>query len=151
MQRPFDDRLLCSFRLNRCVETSAMNRLGKWLGRYGTLFWLITSAPAFAADLTVWWTRGYYPEEDEGIRRIVADFEKDTGQSVVLNYWTQEDLPTKVIAALAADELPDVVYCVSCSGHLVRWAHDGLLFDLTEVIEPIADQMDPGALRARGC
>ena len=114
------------------------------------VFWLITSAPAFAADLTVWWTRGYYPEEDEGIRRIVADFEKDTGQSVVLNYWTQEDLPTKVIAALAADELPDVVYCVSCSGHLVRWAHDGLLFDLTEVIEPIADQMDPGALaRAR--
>ena len=93
-----------------------MNRLGKWLGR-GTLFWLITSAPAFAADLTVWWTRGYYPEEDEGIRRIVADFEKDTRQSVVLNYWTQEDLPTKVIAALAADELPDVVYCVSCSGH----------------------------------
>jgi multiple sugar transport system substrate-binding protein len=127
-----------------------MNRLGRWLVPYGTLFWLITSAPAFAADLTVWWTRGYYPEEDEGIRRIVADFEKDTGQSVALNYWTQEDLPTKVIAALAADELPDVVYCVSCSGHLVRWAHDGLLFDLTEVIEPIADQMDLGALaRAR--
>ena len=57
----------------------------------------------------MWWTRGYYPEEDEGIRRIVADFERDTRQIVVLNYWTQEDLPTKVIAALAADELPDVV------------------------------------------
>ena len=150
MQRPFDDHLLFPFALEPLWGGIAMNRLGKWLGRYGTLFWLITSAPAFAADLTVWWTRGYYPEEDEGIRRIVADFEKDTGQSVVLNYWTQEDLPTKVIAALAADELPDVVYCVSCSGHLVRWAHDGLLFDLTEVIEPIADQMDPGALaRAR--
>jgi hypothetical protein len=43
-----------------------------------------------------------------------------------------------------------VVYCLSCSGHSVRWAHDGLLLDLTDVIEPIADLMDPGALaRAR--
>src|SRR5688572_20805620 len=115
----------------------AMNRLRKWLGSYGTVFWLFASAPAFAADLTVWWTRGYYPEEDEGIRRIVAGFERAAGQSVVLNYWTQEDLPTKVIAALAADELTYVVYCVSCSVHLVRLAHDGLLFDLTEVIGPI--------------
>jgi hypothetical protein len=64
----------------------AMNRLRKWLGPYGTVFWLITGAPAFAADLTIWWTRGYYPEEDEGIRRIVADFERDTGQNVELSW-----------------------------------------------------------------
>jgi multiple sugar transport system substrate-binding protein len=127
-----------------------MSRLGRWLGSYGAVYCLITGAPAFAADLTVWWTRGYYPEEDEGIRRIVADFERDTGQNVELSYWTQEDLPTKVMAALAADELPDVVYCMSCLGHSVRWAHDGLLLDLKDVIEPIADQMDSGALaRAR--
>ena len=37
---------------------------------------------ARAADLVVWWERGYYAQEDEAVREIVAAFEQKTGKQV---------------------------------------------------------------------
>jgi ABC-type glycerol-3-phosphate transport system substrate-binding protein len=35
---------------------------------------------AQAADLVVWWEKGFYPEEDEAVAEIVAAFEQETGK-----------------------------------------------------------------------
>jgi hypothetical protein len=35
------------------------------------------SAQALAADLTIWWNKSYYPEEDKQFDKIVTDFEKE--------------------------------------------------------------------------
>jgi ABC-type glycerol-3-phosphate transport system substrate-binding protein len=35
---------------------------------------------AQAADLVVWWEKGYYAQEDDAIREIVAAFEQETGK-----------------------------------------------------------------------
>ena len=32
----------------------------------------------------VWWEKGYYPQEDEAVREIVAAFEQKTGKQVEL-------------------------------------------------------------------
>jgi hypothetical protein len=51
----------------------------------------LLSAPLVAqgADLTIWWAKGYYPEQDEGVRRVIEDFQKDTGTSVELAFYSE--------------------------------------------------------------
>ena len=39
---------------------------------------------AKAADLVVWWEKGWNPQEDEAIAEIIAAFEQDTGKQVEL-------------------------------------------------------------------
>jgi multiple sugar transport system substrate-binding protein len=94
-----------------------MNRPSKWLVLCSAVSWLLTTSPACAADLTVWWNKGWYPEEDEGIRRITAAFERETGNSVELNLYPQSDMVAKLIAALAAQQPPDVVFSYDYGGH----------------------------------
>ena len=42
---------------------------------------------ARAADLVVWWEEGYYPQEDEAVREIIAAFEQETGKQVELVFY----------------------------------------------------------------
>jgi ABC-type glycerol-3-phosphate transport system substrate-binding protein len=39
---------------------------------------------AQAADLVVWWEQGFYAQEDEAVREIVAAFDHKTGKHVEL-------------------------------------------------------------------
>ena len=36
---------------------------------------------AQAADLVVWWEEGFYAQEDEAVREIIAAFEQETRQA----------------------------------------------------------------------
>ena len=46
---------------------------------------LILAPPgARAADLVVWWEKGYYAQEDAAVREIIAAFEQKTGKQVEL-------------------------------------------------------------------
>ena len=77
---------------------------------------------ALAADLTIWWNKSYYPEEDQQFDKIVADFEK-TGLDVEYVFYTNEDVPRKVLAALTAGEPPDLSYGFLFDlQHTARWA-----------------------------
>ena len=40
---------------------------------------------ARAADLVVWWEKGFNPEEDAAVREIIAAFEQKTGKQVELD------------------------------------------------------------------
>ena len=40
---------------------------------------------AQAADLVVWWEKGFNPEEDAAVREIIAAFEQKTGKQVELD------------------------------------------------------------------
>ena len=41
---------------------------------------------ARAADLVVWWEQGFYAQEDEAVREIIAAFEQDSGKQVELDF-----------------------------------------------------------------
>ena len=45
---------------------------------------LVLGLGATAADLVVWWQRGFYAQEDAAIREIIAAFEQKTGKQVEL-------------------------------------------------------------------
>ena len=44
---------------------------------------------AKAADLVVWWEQGFYAQEDEAVREIIAAFEQRSGKQIEL---TQQPL-----------------------------------------------------------
>ena len=45
---------------------------------------LMAPLGARAADLVVWWEKGFYPQEDAAVREIIAAFEQETGKQVEL-------------------------------------------------------------------
>jgi hypothetical protein len=61
---------------------------------------ILAPLAANAADLVVWWEKGYYDQEDEAVREIVAAFEQETGKQVDLVFQQQNELPQKISAAL---------------------------------------------------
>jgi multiple sugar transport system substrate-binding protein len=112
---------------------------------------LLTSlaAPAFGADLTIWWNKSYYPEEDQQFDKLLAEFQEQTGMDVELTYYTNEDVPRKVLAALTAGQPPDLAYAFLFDlQHTSRWAYDGVLEDVSDVVGEIKDHLLPHALQA---
>jgi multiple sugar transport system substrate-binding protein len=101
---------------------------------------------AKAADLVVWWEEGYYSQEDEALKEIVAAFEQKTGKEVELVQPTQEEVPAKVQAALEAGRPPDFAFGFLLQDYVGPWAIDGRLADLSEVVGHFSDLFDPDTL-----
>jgi multiple sugar transport system substrate-binding protein len=112
-------------------------------------FLTAVSTQAFAQDLVIWWNKSYYPEEDQQFDKTVAAFEKESGINVEYVYYTNEDVPRKVLAALTAGDPPDLAYGFLFDlAHTSRWAYDGVLEDVSDVVEPIKDNLLPTAMQA---
>jgi multiple sugar transport system substrate-binding protein len=103
---------------------------------------------ARCADLVVWWNEGYYAEEDDAVREIIAAFEEKTGKQVELVLHPEQELPDKVVAALEAGEPPDFAFSIISIGHYEQWAQKGQLVDLSDAIGHFSDLFDPDALDA---
>src|SRR4051812_47138562 len=88
---------------------------------------------AQAADLTVWWEKGWNPDEDQAVRETVAAFERKTGKQVELAFQTVDGLPARAVAAVEAGHPPDLVYGIDVAYiAFPRWAREGRLADLSD-------------------
>jgi multiple sugar transport system substrate-binding protein len=124
-----------------------MRRLAS--GLMAATFLTAVSSQAFAADLVIWWNKSYYPEEDEKFEEIVAAFEQDKGIDVELSFFTNEDMPVKTLAALTAGSPPDLAFAFLFDlQHTSRWAYEGVLEDVSDVIEPMEDRFYDYALES---
>ncbi len=124
-----------------------MPRLAR--GLLAATFLTAFSSQAFAADLLIWWNKSYYPEEDEKFEEIVAAFEQEKGVDVELSFFTNEDMPVKTLAALTAGEPPDLAFAFLFDlQHTSRWAFEGVLEDVSDVIEPMEDRFYDYALES---
>jgi multiple sugar transport system substrate-binding protein len=107
------------------------------------------AAGAMAADLTIWWNKSYYPEEDQQFDKIVSDFEKAKGVDVEYVFYTNEDVPKKVLAALTAGQPPDLAYGFLFDlQYTARWAHDDVLEEVSDVVKPLEPHLLPSAMQA---
>src|SRR5262245_29969749 len=107
---------------------------------------VMASLGARAADLVVWWDKGFYPQEDEALAEIIAAFEQETGKQVELAQYFEAELPTKIDAAIDAGQPPDFAYGAWLSENIARWAFDDRLVDLTDAIGTFANLFDGDAL-----
>jgi multiple sugar transport system substrate-binding protein len=101
---------------------------------------------ARAADLVVWWEKGFYSQEDDAVREIVAAFEQKTGKQVKVTLLPQAELPFKIEAALAAGQPPDFAFGTWLQSHIPSWALEDALVDLTDTISQFSNLFDPNQL-----
>ena len=64
---------------------------------------LILAPPgARAADLVVWWEKGYYAQEDDAVGEMIAAFEQGSDKQVELAFYPQQELGPQIETALEA-------------------------------------------------
>ncbi len=105
--------------------------------------------------LRIWWSRGHYPEEDEALEEIIAGWQSDREErgepalEVELSFYSIEDILGKTKSAVEAGNPPDLLF--SSQTDLIlgeSWAADGILADVSDVIEPVKDLYSDSALKA---
>ena len=110
---------------------------------------LQASASAFAQEnkITVWWTKGFYKSEDDALFEAIKKYEAKTPVKIELSQYAPQDIIPKTVSALDAGTPPDVaygdVYDFQVAG---KWAFDGKLEDITDVIEPMKSQFAPNTV-----
>jgi multiple sugar transport system substrate-binding protein len=104
---------------------------------------------AQGTTITVFWNRGFYPAEDQALQSYIDKWQKATGNRVELSLFTVEDVPRRTIAALQAGTPPDIAFGWTFDFNFApRWAYDGKLVDVSDVVAPYRDQLLPVALDA---
>ena len=100
------------------------------------------SSQAVAQEkLTVWWVRGFYKSEDDALFAAIKKYEDKTGVKVELSQYPVQDMIPKTVAALDAGTPPDVAYADVYDFQVTgKWAFDGKLEDVTDIITPIKDK-----------
>lgn len=97
--------------------------------------------------LTVFWGKGFYKGEDDALFDAIRKFEQKTGVKVELSQYPPQDMIPKTVAALDAGTVPDVaygdVYDFQVTG---KWAFEGRLEDLSDIVNPIKAKFLPEAL-----
>jgi multiple sugar transport system substrate-binding protein len=106
------------------------------------------AAPVAAQEkLVVWWTKGFYKSEDDALFAAIKKYEQKSGVKVELSQYAVQDTIPKSVAALDAGTPPDVafsdVYDFQVTG---KWAFDGKLEDISDVINPIKSRFLPNTV-----
>lgn len=110
---------------------------------------LVAFGPAVAQEkLTVWWAKGFYKGEDDALFNAVKNFEaKNPGVKIDLSLYAPQEAIPKVVAALEANNPPDVAYGDVFDFQVTaKWAHEGKLENLNSLIDPLKAQFEPRAL-----
>ncbi|MFL5168280.1 MAG: ABC transporter substrate-binding protein [Microvirga sp.] len=109
---------------------------------------LLGGAPASAQDkLTVWWVKGFYKSEDDALFEAVRKFEQKSGVKVELSQYAVQDMIPKTVSALDSGTPPDVAYADVYDFQVAgKWAFEGKLEDISDVISPLKDRFAPNTV-----
>ena len=98
--------------------------------------------------LVVWWNKGYYKEEDQGMQKLAEAFARDNNADVELTFTIQDDLGPKIISALIAGVVPDIAFCFFSDWMIApKFAWDGKLLDVSDLINQLKPRYFESQLR----
>src|SRR3979411_15086 len=109
---------------------------------------MLLAGQAMAQEkLTVWWVKGFYKSEDDALLEAVKKFEQKTGVKVDLSQYAVQDMIPKTVAALDSGTPPDVAYADVYDFQVAgKWAFDGRLEDVSDIIEPLKANFAPNTV-----
>jgi multiple sugar transport system substrate-binding protein len=107
-------------------------------------------ANAAATTATVWWTQGFVPEEDVGVKKMVADYEKASGNTIELTIVPFAPLRQKIISAVTSGVVPDF-FRQTPDELIALLAWDDKLVDVTDVVETQKEEYTEAALLNAYC
>lgn len=97
--------------------------------------------------LQLWWDKGYNPEEDVALKKLVRGWEQKTGNKAQIKFYTLDKRSEKPQKLLQSGLIPDIFMSFQTESTLnPQLAWEGKLIDLTEVIEPVKKTFDPRVL-----
>jgi multiple sugar transport system substrate-binding protein len=107
-------------------------------------------ANAAATTAEVWWTQGFIPEEDESIKKIVADYEKASGNTIELSIMPFAPQRQKIVSAVTSGVVPDLFW--NNPGEIIALhAWDDKLVDVSDVVETQKEEFTETALLNVNC
>jgi multiple sugar transport system substrate-binding protein len=107
-------------------------------------------ANAQAKTATVWWAQGFAPQEDTSLKKMVADYEKASGNKIDLSIIPFAPLRQKFISAITSGVVPDVV-TPAFAPYLPAQAWADKLEDVSDIIEPHKSALVKSALDSVYC
>jgi multiple sugar transport system substrate-binding protein len=107
----------------------------------------LPGAAAAQETLVVYFAKGFYAAEDKAVDELVDKFQKKTGVKVELSRYAPQEMIPKTVAALDAGSPPDVVYGDVFDFQVAgKWAYEGRLEDLSDILTPMKSQFLPNTL-----
>src|SRR5215813_10964176 len=108
---------------------------------------MLSGAASAQEKLTVWWVKGFYKSEDDALFAAIKKYEDKTGVKVDLSQYAVQDMSPKTVSALDAGTPPDVAYADVYDFQVTgKWAFDGKLEDLTDVVTPFKADFSPNTV-----
>jgi multiple sugar transport system substrate-binding protein len=107
-------------------------------------------ADAAATTATVWWTQGFAQEEDIAFKKLVADYEKASGNTIDYSIIPYAPGRQKIISAMTSGDVPDLFQ--NNPGEIIAlFAWDDRLVDVTDVIDTQREEYTETALLSAYC
>src|SRR5262245_9027318 len=91
-------------------------------------------ANAQAKTAEVWWGQGFVPEKDVSIKKIVADYEKASGNKIELSIMPFAPQRQKIVSAVTSGVVPDF-FPNNPNEVIALYAWDDKLVDVSDVVE----------------
>ena len=107
-------------------------------------------ARAEAKTAQVWWTQGFVPEEDDTFRKVVADYEKASGNKLDYQIVPFAPLRQKIISAITSGVVPDLCTVTPTEAAALQAWQDKLV-DVSDVIETQEAKILPARLADVNC
>ena len=107
-------------------------------------------AKAEATTATVWWIQGFAQEEDISFKKIVAEYEKASGNKLDYSIIPYAPMRQKIVSAVTSGAVPDL-FQSSPTEAIALYAWDDKLLDVTDVIDTQRELYTETALLSAYC
>ena len=107
-------------------------------------------AKAAATTATVWWVQGFAQEEDISFKKIVADYEKASGDTIDYSIVPYAPMRQKIVSAVTSGTVPDLVQNTPAE-IIALYAWQDKLIDVSDIVETQREEYTETALLAVRC
>src|ERR1700731_2383437 len=107
-------------------------------------------ANAAATTATVWWTQGSAEEEDISFKKIVAEYEKASGNTIDYSIMPYAPMRQKIVSAVTSGVVPDL-FQNNPAEILALHAWNDKLVDVTDIVDTQKSQYNETALLTAYC
>ena len=105
----------------------------------------IANAQAKTAEM--WWAQGFAKEEDVSLKKMIADYEKESGNKIDLSIIPFAPMRQKAVAALQSGIVPDIMESADLEiASMSSW--DDKLVDVTDIVETQKKDFAPIAIES---
>src|SRR5207249_11850097 len=107
-------------------------------------------ANAAATTAEVWWTQGFAQEEDISFKKIVADYEKASGNTIDYSLVPYAPMRQKNVSAVTSGVVPDLFQNTPAE-IIALYAWDNKLVDVSDIVEAQKEEFTETALLTAYC